>query len=298
MTTSAIDFERLEPRQLYSVAAPAVLPPAFPGIVLARRVFYNNSHFDLNSPEPSLLDPQAVAPDKQPLLPGQTATFANYTGYSLGINGIELDVAGLPPAGAISAADFTFRAGRDGDPASWAAVPDPGVFVRRGAGGSAGNGSIPSDLIHFIWPDNQIQDTWLQVTVLANADTNLVSPDVFYFGNAVGETGNRAGDTRVTSGDVRLTRKNRTRPGQAGPDITSPFDIDRSGGLDVADRKLVAGHKTTRRTALPLLAAPAIGSASLARSDAGAAGTFRPTPARKLAPARPDDSATALVRAS
>ena len=37
--------------------------------------------------------------------------------------------------------------------------------------------------------DGAIRNTWLRVTVLANARTGLARPDVFYFGNLVGETG-------------------------------------------------------------------------------------------------------------
>ena len=43
----------------------------------------------------SAADDQAIATDKTALLPGETATFANYTSYSLGINGIMVDVADL-----------------------------------------------------------------------------------------------------------------------------------------------------------------------------------------------------------
>ena len=47
------------------------------------------------------------------------------------------------------------------------------------------------------WPDHDagspettaVAGGWLQVTVLANDKTGLPQPDVFYFGNAVGESG-------------------------------------------------------------------------------------------------------------
>ena len=57
--------------------------------VVGRYIFYSNSKFDAAS------DDNAIATDKQALLPGQTATFANYTSYSQGINGIMVDIAGL-----------------------------------------------------------------------------------------------------------------------------------------------------------------------------------------------------------
>ena len=54
---------------------------------MGRHVFYNNSAFDGNDPRANADDDLAVAPDKQALLPGQTATFVNYTSYGGGING-------------------------------------------------------------------------------------------------------------------------------------------------------------------------------------------------------------------
>ena len=48
---------------------------------------------------------------QQGLRPGQTATFANYTSYRRGTNGIVVDIARLPAAARLTAADFEFRAG-------------------------------------------------------------------------------------------------------------------------------------------------------------------------------------------
>jgi hypothetical protein len=88
---------------------------------------------------------------------------------------------------------------------------------------------------------------------------------VFYFGNAIGEVGNRAAavrrrpaDTRVDKADVKLTTRNRTRRkvGATAP-ITSPFDFDRNGIVDVLDRRIVAGNRTTKRgPSLGLIVAP------------------------------------------
>ena len=69
--------------------------------VSSRELFYNNSSFDGKDPAANASDDAAIAqnPDgsaKQALLPGQTASFANYTSYNKGINGVMIDVAGLP----------------------------------------------------------------------------------------------------------------------------------------------------------------------------------------------------------
>ena len=47
------------------------------------------------------------------------------------------------------------------------------------------------------------------VTVLANETTGLAQPDVFYFGNAIGESGNSTTDAKVNAFDML---GNRTTP--------------------------------------------------------------------------------------
>jgi len=124
-------------------------------------VFYNASYWDGNDPAASALDDAAIASDKQPLLPGQTATFANYTSYSLGINGIMIDVSNLP-AGTPTAADFEFRAGIGGAPATWPLAAGPtSIAVRRGAGAGG------SDRVTLVWSgEAAVRNQWLRVTVL------------------------------------------------------------------------------------------------------------------------------------
>src|SRR5207248_6531927 len=95
----------------FSNAAAAVAPPR----VVGRRVFYNHSAFDSNDPAITSADDGAIATNKQALLPGQTATFANYTSYSRGINGVMVDIADLPAGNSLTAADFSFAAGNDDD---------------------------------------------------------------------------------------------------------------------------------------------------------------------------------------
>ncbi|NIM48763.1 MAG: hypothetical protein GTO22_05815, partial [Gemmatimonadales bacterium] len=79
--------------------------------VVGRYVFYNDSAFDGDDPAAGAEDDNAIATDKTALLPGGTATFANYTSYSRGINGIMVDIAGLPAGDTLDADDFAFRVG-------------------------------------------------------------------------------------------------------------------------------------------------------------------------------------------
>ena len=103
------------------------------GAVNNRAIFYNNSSFDGNSTAINSADDAAIATDKSALLPGSTATFANYTSYSKGINGIMVDMAGL--TGTITASDFTFKVGNASDTSTWTTAPTPtSITVRAGAG--------------------------------------------------------------------------------------------------------------------------------------------------------------------
>ena len=219
--------------------------------VLGRHVFYNNSKFDGNDPAADAADDAAIAPDKVALLPGGTATFANYVSYSRGINGIIVDLLGLPVS-TLEPADFVLTYGNNGTPGGWTAAPNPtAIAVRPGAGPHG------SDRITLLWPDNSIpNDNWLQVTLRANAHTGLASADVFYFGCAIGETGNSTADAKVNSSDVTLIRLNYSGFGTVP--IDNPYDFNRDGKVNSADVTLCRNH-FSGFTPLPLIAAPASG---------------------------------------
>jgi hypothetical protein len=202
-----------------------------PAVIAARRVFYNQSAFDGNSAAANAADDAAIAPDKSALLPGAKATFANYTTYPRGLNGIMIDIAGLP--GTPTAADFAFRVGNTNNLTLWTPGPAPAsVTVRPGAGTGG------SDRVTLVWGADAPKKKWLQVTVLATPNTGLAQPDVFYFGNAVGETGNSAADARVTSADALRVLGNVT----ASATVANRYDINRDGKVGAADRLIILGN--------------------------------------------------------
>jgi hypothetical protein len=227
--------------------------------VVGRHIFYNDSLFDGNDAGANAGDDGAMATDKTALLPGQTASFANYTSYSRGINGIMVDITLLP--GVPGVGDFTFRVGNDNDPGGWVAAPAPlSVTVRSGAGTGG------SDRVTILWADNAIQKEWLQVIVGATAATGLGSPDVFYFGNAVGESGNSASDARVNATDEILARNNPRALGQAPVDFA--YDYNRDGKVNATDEIIARNNPTSSLTALQLISVPGI-------SGGGASGPLR-----------------------
>jgi hypothetical protein len=217
--------------------------------VCNRWVFYNNSAFDGENAAANANDDGAIAPDKTALLPGGAATFANYTSYSRGINGIMVDVVSLP--GTPTASDFTFKVGNDSTPAGWAAAPAPtSITVREGAGLGG------SDRITIIWADNAIQKQWLQVTVKATDATGLASDDVFYFGNAVGETGNSATDATVKPTDEIGARNNPHTLGGNPAGIDDAYDFNRDKKVGPTDEIIARNNGTNSSTALKLIVAP------------------------------------------
>lgn len=245
-----------------------------PALVVARSIFYNDSVFDGNNPAATADDDGAIATDKQALLPGGTASFTNYTSYSRGINGIMVDVSNLP--GTPTAADFTFRVGNSNAPASWAAAPAPAAVLVRPGAGTGG-----ATRIEITWPDDTIRNTWLQVTVAANSVTGLTSPDVFYFGNVIGECGNSTTNALVDATD-ELAARNDPHSFLNPASITNPHDYNRDGKVDVTDQLIARNNGTQAGAAVQLISVPSTGSSSAAALMP--AGVTPPTLVRKRAP--------------
>lgn len=224
--------------------------------VLARRPLYNRSAWDGNNDAANAQDDLAVPTDKTALLPGGLATYANVTSYGRGLNGVIVDIFGLPTEGTVTASDFELRSGNTQSPGTWAAAPAPAsVSVRRGAGAGG------SDRVTLTWTSNNgdsVQDAqeavagqWLQVTMKATSNTGLASPDTFYLGNAPGETGNSLSNLRVTTADYNATVASLTSANIAS--LTSRFDHNRDRAVTTTDGTLVMGRLTTTLTALVVL---------------------------------------------
>ncbi len=209
--------------------------------VVDRHIFYNHSAFD---GDVSYFG-NAIATDKAALLPGETATLANYTSYSRGINGIMIDVAGL--AGTPTAEDFEFRLGNNDQPDTWTTLDvTPEISVSLGAG------TDQSDRVTIVFEDYAVRNQWLQVKVLGGGNTGLAGGDVFYFGNAVGEAGNSTSDAAVTATDLLLARNN-PRSLVNPATVESKYDFNRDGKVNTTDVLLARNHQTNFLTALRLI---------------------------------------------
>jgi hypothetical protein len=238
------------------------LPPA--AAVAGRYVFYNRSSFDGNDGAATAGDDAAIPSGKAALLPGQSRSAANYTSYARGLNGLMVDVANLP-AGDLSGADFSFKAGNDNAPAGWVDAPGPlSLTIRRGAGTGG------SDRVTLVFADGAIKDQWLQVTVKANPRTGLAAPDVFYFGNLIGEANDSATSAIVNALDVAAVKR---ALGRIGQDVNQAIDFDHDGRVNALDLAAARGRlgKSLSLNAAPVAPAAAFGAIPVSATTSTAA---------------------------
>ena len=244
----------------------ALAPPA---TVVGRWVFYNNSAWDGNNPAANANDDNAIATDKTALLPGGTASFANYTSYSRGLNGIMMDIANL--LGTPTASDFVFNTGNDNNPAGWSNAPAPvSITVRAGAGAGG------SSRVTLIWNDNNLNGVvdaneavakkWLEVTVKATTNTGLATDDVFFFGNAVGEgdVGNPNTSFPVTAADALQAMNNLIGLGTAA--LTNVNDFNRDQKVTSADALVALNNLSALSALVKLDLSSSSGSSMVAAS--------------------------------
>jgi hypothetical protein len=198
--------------------------------VVNSKVFYKGSTFAGTSVDAALDTSKILAKSGGT---AQALTFANLINTTRGLNGLVFDVAGLATS-SLTASDFTFRTSPTGafneatnPPSSWVAAPTPTSIHL-----TAGTATEPAR-VRLEWADNAIANRWLQVKVLANANTGLTSPQVYYIGHLYGEVNGAisGGVFSVSIGDATAIRPN---VGFAAP-VTSPFDLDKSGSVSIGD---------------------------------------------------------------
>jgi hypothetical protein len=200
--------------------------------VVARHVFSNRSARDGNDPAATAADDNAIDRSTRALLPGQAATAANFTTYFHGINGVMVDIVSLPPGATLTADDFDLHAWNG---TVWAPAPAPGVSIRPGAGAAG------SDRVTLILPDGAVRNTWLRVTVRSNPNIGLTAPDVFYYGNLVGDTDGFGGPAAPVVNIVDLART-RANVGTTNPDAINRYDFNHDAVVSAADVLLVRAN--------------------------------------------------------
>jgi hypothetical protein len=237
--------------------------------------------FDGNNPAANVADDAALATHKNALKSGDTATFANYTSYSRGINGLMIDFSNLlvtPTAG-----DFQFRVGNVDNVAAWTAAPLPISVNTR---------DLPNgrQRVTLVWADGAIKNTWLEVRV--GTSLGLNAADVFYFGNAIAETGNSALDATVNASDEIAARNNPRTFVNPSP-IGGAHDFNRDGFVNAADQ-IIARSSVSGINSLKLIhpgAGLALGAASATSSPSPMFALVSDTAPRSPAPAAPISAA-------
>jgi hypothetical protein len=92
--------------------------------------------------------------------------------------------------------------------------------------------------------------------VTVGTAVGLAAPDVFYFGNAVGETGDSAVNTFVNAADEVNARNNpRTFVNPATVDLA--YDFNRDGFVNAADQIIARSSTTPVGAELKLISVPA-----------------------------------------
>jgi ELWxxDGT repeat protein len=232
--------------------------------VASRRVFYNRSTssvFGNGSGNPN----NAIDPTKVALLPGQPATIQNYTNYIHGLNGLFVDVAGLQSTP--TASDFQF--------ATWNGIATDG-FVPTTAVATVtsipGGGVDGSTRLKIEFDNGAIRNTWLRVTVLATANTDLAINDVFYFGNAVADfnVGNLVGPpltVRTNATDTSAVRQNQST-GINSAAISNIYDINKDGRVNATDTSLTRQNQNA--SLIRFFTAPASLQLALAQEETDA----------------------------
>ena len=162
--------------------------------------------------------------------------------------------------GPLTTADFEFRVGNDNSPGSWPLAPAPASITIRDEAGTR-----EADRVTLVWQDGAIKKQWLQITVKANANTGLASSDVFYFGNAVGESGNDPANAIVNSTD-ELGARNNAKTFLDPAAIDNVYDFNRDGFVNATDQILARSNSTTLATALKLISVPGSLQAAAASS--------------------------------
>lgn len=192
-------------------------------------------------------------------------TYNNLINSVGGIRGLLFDVQDL--AGTVTASDFVFQMSPTGafdaslpanQPANWASAPAPAVVLVNPIGSN--------DRISVLFNAGSIQNRWLRITVLANANTGLTTPEVYYVGHLLGETTGPSGLVfTVAFADITPIRS------AAGNvvDASSTVDIDKNGTVSFAD---ISAMRSNVGSQLTIFSIPAAGGAELLNGFDGGRG--------------------------
>jgi len=189
----------------------------------------------------------------------QLLGFSNLINSSRGINGLVLDINGVLQT--LTPSDFVFQMSPAGaflevnhQPQDWTSAPPPSSITHEAS---------VADRIVIQWPNNVIANRWLRVTVLANANTGLAAPEVYYIGHLLGETtGATNGIYTVAFADITPIRSSVGQTVDSG----SIADIDKNGTVSFADISAMRSNVGAQLTNITIPAAASPGGQALLSS--------------------------------
>jgi hypothetical protein len=198
--------------------------------VVSSRVYYANSSFAAEGVSGAIDTNKFLATGGEFSRP---LTYDNLINTSQGINGVVLDIAGLPSE-ILDAQDFVFRMSPTGffdstqqTPNQWSDAPTPvQIMVQPGTVNSPAR-------VRLEWEDHAIENRWLQIQVLANDRTGLRDKRTYYLGHLLGETTGLTpqGNYIVQVADVA---KIRTEVGTTAS-VSNVYDITKNGIVQIGD---------------------------------------------------------------
>jgi len=242
-----------------------VVGPSVQTQVVARKLFYNNSWFDNNNAGIDTVttgkcDSNAIDnggtlytvayPAKAPLmLGGGTASFANYSGYTKGINGLIYDVQAPLPRDPV-VGDFTFHnIGKSGTTA-----PAPANLVTPSGFGTIVIATSPARIVRCVvtFADSTVKETWLQVDI----GTGFGAPaETHFWGNAAGDTsmGNSPATNLLVGPPDELAARGHPTSALSRSPVYDPFDINKTSLCDPADQLYIRGNNRSSLNCVHLI---------------------------------------------
>jgi hypothetical protein len=240
--------------------------------VVNSKVYYKGSSYAGTSVNAALDNSKVIAKSGSS---AQALTFANLINTTFGINGLVFDVAGLAAA-SLTTSDFVFRVSPTGNftestnpPSGWAAAPAPTLIDV-----TPGNATTAAR-VRLEWANNAIANRWLQIKVLANANTGLTTPQVYYIGHLLGETNG------AVEGTAFRVRGSDTGPLVAAINnlvsvpVDNVFDLNKDGRVRGTDATPAVG--AVNALLLTRITIPPAGSAD--EGEGGASRSFAGVPA-------------------
>ena len=229
--------------------------PAQKAQIVARHIFYNNSYYDGNKAaiDPAPIaganndDSDAIDPSKSPLMAGAgLATFANWTGYTKGINGLIYDVKDAtraPEVGDFQFLDIT----RTGTGAGVPKAPN-GFAVLPGAGVDG------SDRVVITFADGSIIDTWLQVTI--GTGFGLETAETHWWANAQADCGTVQGTNILVDATDEIQARANPRNFLNRAPVDWPWDYNKDSLCDATDQLLSRNNPKTFLNCVRIISKP------------------------------------------